>query len=465
MVADVGDEIKFDNRSADFQLAIMSKNNGKRGRGSKIAVEHGVQSSWIHWVHSQQSKARQKIVYVAHEVVDGSDYPKFISNLTGLGKGRNWIIEGNEMKITDGEAWVRKMYALMDHYNWYHQRMRTKIKKGKNPGETKIRYTKRKMADRKKLSKTDKRSRPDTDLMRETIDLRPDHSRVLEGLLAKGRLADLIPILDQIQKYQIQLFEKIYEGRKIVSEGEHVDAGQYHFDHWHTGVEITKVDDHGAVVELLTNESNKQQEEEILVEGQEKVVRLRKEFRSFGVGDGMASFDRHRAALAGDGRDARTIMGYTHEKLMMNIELVTKKNEKRLNNENRGEDATPRDIRMWRAVDCFVEQKLRELDPELCDKARKDYAVWIQDGYELEQLGIRQETIQVTQHKKRKEELSRLKSAARSFVELLMRIPGVMQIIQSNKVLAAMLDEVVEMVLPETKQDLSKEDAPPGLER
>ena len=76
-------------------------------------------------------------------------------------------------------------------------------------------------------------------------------SKVLQYLIEDGRKDALIPILAEIQECQIELFEEIYEGRRIVAEGEHVDSGQYHFDHWHTGIAESEVEDHGAVVELV----------------------------------------------------------------------------------------------------------------------------------------------------------------------------------------------------------------------
>lgn len=455
----------------------MSTSAGKRGRGTRISVIHGWQDSWLHWLHSKESKERQKIVYVAHEVIDGTDYPKFKSDLSALGKGRNWIRKDGKLNITPGKKWVEEMFQLIDDCSWFHRRMRSAISKGQNKGKQKIRYTQRYVNDRSVLSKTDKHSRPETDLLRETIDMRPDHSKVLEYLIEDGRKNDLIPILAEIQECQIELFEEIYEGRRIVAEGEHVDSGQYHFDHWHTGITESEVDDHGAVVELVNQGSCKgkananEKEEKLLIKGKKEKFRLRTPFSAYGVSDGMASFDRHRRALEDDGRDAKNIMGFTHDKLLGNIELVKEKNKKRLVEragrkceEIREQDVMPRDIRMWRQVDEFVDLKLRQLDPALCDRARKEYANWLQDGYELEKLGIRKETLEVTKHKKRKHELATLKSAVRAFLELILAIPGVMQILKANDSLWSKLQDLTEMVAPEKEEDLTAEaKVPKGL--
>lgn len=443
----------------------MSKSKGKRGGATRISVIHGWQDSWLHYIHAKESKARQEIVYVAHEVLEGTDYPKFKSDLSGLGKGRNWLRQEGELKITPGKNWVENMFQFIDDYSWYHQRMRNTIQKGENQGKVKVRYAVRYMNDRSVLSKTDKHSRPETDLLRETIDMRPDHSRVLQYLVEDGRKNDVFQILAEIQQHQIELFEEIYEGRKIVSEGEHVDSGQYHFDHWHTGIAESEVSDHGAVVELLGEGLEKDREEKFMVNGKKDRFRLRTPFSSYGVSDGMASFDRHRSALESDGRNAKAIMGFTHAKLLSNIDFVKERNRKRLEKKphTRSEDiqdqeVMPRDIRMWCQVDEFVDRKLRELDPNLCDKARKEYADWLQDGYELAKLGIREESLQVTKHKKRKHELENLKAAVRFFLELIMKIPGVKQIIHDKtNPIAKKFNELAEMVAPEKENDLTQD--------
>ena len=93
-------------------------------------------------------------------------------------------------------------------------------------------------------------------------------------------------------------------------------------------------------------------------------------------------------------------MGYTLERLVGNTELAEKQNEE-----------YPRDLRLWRAIDQFVDRKLRELDPELCDKARLQYADWIEAGYDLGKLGINEETAEQSKHKRRKKELEDLRAA------------------------------------------------------
>lgn len=415
----------------------MSKPKGKRGGGTRISLEHGVQSSRLHWIHAQASKERQQIVFVAHAVVDGTDYRKFQSDVSGLGSGRNWIRRGDNLEITDGKDWLDKMLEVMEDCSWFHRRTRDTIIKGKHKGLTKIRYARRNMEDRKKLGPTDRRSRPDTDLMRETIDLRPDHSKVLQYLIEDGRKNDLFPLLAEVQKEQIRLFEEIYKGRKVVAEGEHVDSGQYHFDHWHTGINEQEVSEHGAVVKI------DQQTETLIAKGRKKSFRIRAEFRSFGVGDGMASFDRHRSALEENGHEAKKIMGYTHERLLQNTASTEKQNKE-----------FPRDLRMWRAVDQLVGKKLRELDPDLYDKALSEYAEWIEAGYDLGKLGIKEETLVETKHKQRKAELEGLKSIVRFFVEFIVAIPGVMPALRANDLVWGRFQELLKLIEPEKEPDV-----------
>jgi hypothetical protein len=405
----------------------MSKNKGKRNTTTFNAILHGLQSHWMHLIHSKESKERAKIVFIAHEVMDSSDYPVFHSNLSGLGSGRNWMVREGKPELADGPAWIAEMMKLMTDRMRYHQRQRNSTKDGK----IQIRYTPRKVEDRKKLGKSDRKGRALTDLMRETIDLRPDHSRALQYLLEDGRKRDLLPILAEIQLEEIRLFEEVHPGRQIESEGEHTDSGQYHFDHWHSGIKEVEVGDHNATI------ADGPTGEKILVSGKIKKIRERHVFRAYGVGDGMASFDRHRRALEESGRNAKSVMGYTLAKLEQNTDSSKEQN---------GE--FPRDLRLWGAIDKFVDQKLRELDPELCDKARSEYAEWIEAGYDLQKLGINEETLELSKHKHRKEELENLKAAVRVVLELIFAIPGVASLMRASEKLWQKINELTTMVVP-----------------
>lgn len=394
---------------------------------------HGLQSSWLHLIHSRESKERAKVVFIAHEVMDGTDYPKFRSDLTGLGEGRNWLLRDSMLVLTDGATWVKETMDIMTDTMWFHQRQRNSTE----DGNYKIRYAVRKVKDRQKKGKTDKKGRHQTDLERETIDFRPDHSRAVQYLIEAGRLSDLLPVLGEIQAEEIRLFEEIHPGRKVLSEGEHTDSGQYHYDHWHAGIEEIEVKDHGAVVADDLNG------ERVISSGETKKVRERHLFRNFGVGDGMASFDRHRGALEDEGLDAKQIMGHTLQKLL-NCAITAE--------EQNGE--YPRDLRLWRSIDQFVDKKLRELDPKLCDKARREYVEWIEAGYSLGKLGIKEETAEQSKHKRRKELLETLRSAVRSFLELLLSLPGIVTILKDSPPVWKALDELMELVKPDREPEV-----------
>lgn len=405
----------------------MAKNKGKSNVASFHGILHGLQEHWLHLMHAKQSKERRKLVYVAHEVVDGTDYPAFRSDLTGLGSGRNWLVRDGEPELTAGTAWIEAMMEIMTDCMSFHQRQRNSTKDEK----IKIRYTPRKVKDREKKGKTDKKDRPQTDLMRETIDFRPDHSRVIQYLLEAGRAKHLIPVVAEIATEEIRLFEEVHPDRKVKSGGEHTDSGQYHFDHWHSGISEIVVTDHKAIV------VDGAKGEEILESGEAMKIRMRNVFRNYGVGDGMASFDRHRSALEDDGRDAKAIMGHTLAKLEANTITSAEQN---------GE--FPRDLRLWRAVDKFVDQKLRSLDPTLCDKARAEYADWIEAGYDRDKLGIEEETLQQSKHKRRKTELENLRAAVRVVLEMILAIPGVALLLQASKALWKKIDELSTSVAP-----------------
>ena len=414
------------------QYQIMAKNKGKRNSASFNAILHGYQEHWLHQIHSRENKERSKIVYVAHEVADISGYPVFRSDLSGLGSGRNWIVRNGKTELTEGTVWIEEMMEIMTDRMWFHQRQRNSTKDGK----IKIRYTRRNVKDRVTKGKNDKRERPATDLLRETIDLRPDHSRVLQYLIEQGRERELIPVLDQIRQEQKKLFEEIHPGRKIESEGEHTDSGQYHNDFWHSGMEEVEVDDHGAVVH------GSRDEEVILENGEKNKIRHRHVFRSYGVGDGMASFARHKDALIESRKDARSIMGYTYRILSRNTKNTLSQNAE-----------FPRDLRLWGGVDRFVDMKLRELDRGLCDRARSEYVSWLEAGYDLGKLGLREETLDQTKHKRRKEELERLKKVVRSVIEFILMIPGVRSALKSSDTIWKQFQEMMVMVAPTKDPD------------
>ena len=338
----------------------------KRREQTLGGVKHGVASHPDHQRDKEQNKKRaakgKKTAYLPYEIADPQGYEPFQSDVSLIGGGRNWIVRrGRRLIALDGDKWIEMMVRLGRANASYQGRQ---VRKGK------VCYYRRKVRDRMKLSETDKNLRPESDVTRETIDLRPDHSRALSMLLRDARHAHkLEPALAAIKAEKIRLFEEIYR-RWVLGVGEHPDSGQYHHDLWHTGIrKATVADDGGTEIDGVVSG------------GATKNVRLREPFRAYGVGVGVASWDRHRRALVEHGVKAEEIMGKTLE--------VLKRNSARALKQNKEE---PRDLRMWQSLDEFVDRTFREIDPLVCDQARDEYVQWITTGYSESKLGVRPDT-------------------------------------------------------------------------
>jgi hypothetical protein len=220
---------------------------------------------------------------------------------------------------------------------------------------------------------------------------------VIEYLLKVGRRDDLLPVIDQIRMEMVRLFEEIYE-RYAICLGEHDDSGQFHNDIWSTGIYEENVTDSGAVV------TGKANAEVAVKPGKEKTVRLRKLFRAYGVGVGMASFDRHRRALEEAGLSGAEVMGWTAEVLARNAEVAAGRKRAKCAVEGQVcEEA--RDLRMYSKLDEFVAAKLKALDPQIYDRAAAEYVVFLNDGYAGKKLGLKEETAEISKLKRRIEDL------------------------------------------------------------
>ena len=368
-----------------------------RGRLNKRTAKHGVVSHPLHQDHQKQQKARaaRKVTFQAYGIkLRGEEYPDFRSNVSAIGSGRNFICEAGKLKEVSGDKWIVGLQKAGRAYSWYHQRQ---VRKGV-PG-----YYVRKLRDRSKLGATDKHGRNDTDIERETLDLRPDHSRMIEHALAAGHVLD--PALAEIRDEKIRLFQEIY-GRSVLFTGEHPDSGQYHHDLWHCGIYAATVDESGNVVLSVVIAPQENQDET-----DTPTIRVRVPFRAFGVSVGMTSFDRHRSALADSGMEEGEIkecMGKTLDILKRNIEAAKKQN---------GED--PRDLKLRRALDAFVAEKLRDISPEIYDQSLAEYREWIRAGYEGGHLGVQESLADPRKERqlaKLKAKLERRKNAANRLI-------------------------------------------------
>ena len=283
----------------------------------------------------------------------------FGSDVSMLGGGKRFALrerdKGRELVPISSVEWEKELTDAENDLSWYHQ-PRINSKSG---------YTVRKVKDRTKLGENDKRSRSDTDLQRETIDLRPDHSRAVQYFLQSGHADSVKEMLSQIRIKKIRLFERCYPGRRVLFASEHDDSRQYHNDLWHTGIAECAKKLHA-----------------------EKPVRERVPFRRYGTGVGVTSWCRHKLALLESGQSSEStavIMGPAAAVLERNIKSAQRQN---------GE--FPRDISLIENLDIFVSQKLEELavrlegeDKEIPRRACAEYAAWLIQGYGEQSLGVR----------------------------------------------------------------------------
>lgn len=318
--------------------------------------------------------------YRAHDLADDRDYAPFVSNVSSVGSGRNWLRDSkDEFREVGSAEWATGIAAIEAENSWYHQRQ---VRKGK------VGYNERKVKDRCKLGSNDKNGRALSDVERETIDLRPDHSRALQYFLETGKNQEVEQLLQEIRQEKIRLFEKLYH-REVLALGEHPDAGQFHNDLWHGGIRLTKVRDNKALKKVEANGKVK------FSGGTELEIRLREPYRSYGVGVGVCSWDRHRRALVHANEKPETVMGDTLKVLKRNRESAKKQN---------GE--SPRDLALLEALDTFVHHSLCVIDHDLTQKALQEYTDWIKTGYTQGKLGIKHEPAQVTRLKDKIKELT-----------------------------------------------------------
>jgi len=196
-----------------------------------------------------------------------------------------------------------------------------------------------------------KKNLKQSDLKRKTIELRPDHSRVLERLAESQPQSLVAEALSAIRAEKIRLFEEIYK-RRVIQAAEHCDSGHYHTDLWHFG----------AVAKT---------------EGGREVIERGVFFREFGVGPGAARWDRHLGVLQELGHDP-AVMGPVPGMIEANTAKALKQN---------GE--APRDLRLMRDLDAFVEKTLRGIDPIAVDQAKKEFGAHLLDGYAKAEIGVK----------------------------------------------------------------------------
>ena len=351
---------KFDSNLLATQPSGMSK----RQAATKHGVGHGNKNSTLHKDDVQKNKElrtkQRSDRQEPREVVTPEEEPKFASNVSALkSHGCYRVVNGVPVPM-EGKEWETALWETCLHLNWYHQLQTRKTKSGISES-----YKRRTIKDRVTLGKTDKHARPETDINRETIDLRPDHTRAIQYLLEQGRKKEAEDIVEEARIIKIRLFEKIY-GRRVIFEGDHDDSGQHHDDLWHTGIE---------------------EDETQAIRGREgkkwvsRAKRTRTPFLSYGVGIGAASWSRHFSAL----RDARFSQ--------MQIEILAKPTVSALQDDTlqvrERHQCAPRDVRLLAMLDRLVHRKLMRIAPVIAEKANREYAQFLEENYRAGGIGVK----------------------------------------------------------------------------
>lgn len=324
----------------------------KRTKLTPASGRHSWIKSSLHKIHQEAQKKlrQQKSEYTVIRVpIPKEVYPPFRSNVSKLRAGDPYVVDEGVPRQVAGEEWLSQLLASEAKCSWCH---RWDKSAGKSGG-----WKSRKL--------------PRTDMMRETIDLRPDHSRALEYLLESCPRAMVIDAMDKIRRKKIALFEEIY-GRKVLFVAEHDDSGQMHHDLWHSG--INEVDPENEGLKEISHGKKARHR------GVEVNPRVLTPFRSYGVSVGAASWARHFDAFREAGlqeEEIKAFAGDTMDALQGSIETAEMQN---------GE--YPRDLRLQSELDAFVGELFREIDPKLVDRALKEYVNDRRTGYVQGGVGL-----------------------------------------------------------------------------
>ena len=334
-----------------------------RNNATEHSVGHGNQSSILHGIDVEKNKElqhqRKANKTEPRKVVPDYEEPVFRSDVSALGGGKCFRITRGQAILMDGKEWEQSLWEAARDMNWYHQ-----AQKGK---AGKIIYKRRKIKDRIKLSPTDKHQRPQTDVARQTIDLRPDISRAVQYMLEAGMKKEAASLTASALQFKIQLFEKFYPGRRIIFTGEHDDAGQHHDDLWHTGIiECTDEKIKGRENGKVVNRSKRE----------------RTPFVICGVGVGAAYWSRHFSALRDTGyspEDIKSFASRTLVALQEDTETVIERYR-----------CKPRDVCLFAVLDRLVYRKLQKLAPEIAKRANLEYAQFLKENYCAGKIGVKQ---------------------------------------------------------------------------
>jgi hypothetical protein len=329
----------------DNKVSINHKLEMKRGRSNKRTLGHSNPNSHQHAqdvVRNQALHAKKKQGKWTYVEEVSEPPPAFGVDLSKeLGKGICYQVADNgELVAQGGAEWEAEMEALMKELSWYHgpgnkkERIKTRVRD--EEGKVIARY-------------------PASDVLRETIELRPDHSLAIQMMVRSGRKSEAVELLAEARRLKVELFEKLFH-RKVLGVAQHNDSKHLHDDLWHTGITITD--------ENISKQKNV-----------ERFRRDRVPFNIYGVGTGTIAWNRHLEVMRQSGMNEEEIKDLTRE-----IPGIVESNIGNAHKELR-------DLKLYNGLDEFFARRLGEIAPSEARRARAEYLNFLKRGYENKTLG------------------------------------------------------------------------------
>lgn len=335
---------------------------GKETPATKDSVAHGDVRSKLHQKHQQQQKNQKEqarrekgsgvrwVKKQTHE--EGKLWPLFESCLKDfLGEGETFRAKRDDqrrivgLEVQEGKEWQSTLNAWRKDMSWYS--VARKYKKG--PG-----WTGRNMRDREQPSITDVSPRPETDILRITHELRPDHSRALLRQCEAEKTSEVKKLIEEFYWRSSAKWEELHPGRVGDHVGGHLNSGQVHRDLWHCG--ITEHYDETAPDNLR---------------------RDRVPYTSYGVGPGSTAFVRHLQVMMEAFGTTEDCASLTISEMDSNIAKAKKQNK-----------CDPRDLAFNEWLDTWMWEEICKIDSDIAHSARLEYAEHVRGGYRAGKLGI-----------------------------------------------------------------------------
>lgn len=96
----------------------MDAKKGHLTRGSGL---HGDARNKLHKIHQEHNKKRRsrRVEYRAHDLADDRDYAPFVSNVSSVGSGRNWLRDSkDEFREVGSAEWATGIAAIEAENSW-----------------------------------------------------------------------------------------------------------------------------------------------------------------------------------------------------------------------------------------------------------------------------------------------------------------------------------------------------------